>query len=697
MATEGDARAPAQLQGGDPVSVFPATYAYPPAEVTDTREIALASVDPVTGERGEIWRFRLDPQVGIQPVLTGLFPPAISIGDAGRDNQPFASTDSHDDFTAGVGVNVSTTETSRGRYWWGTVDTRRKRDVTLLPLKVDHGNPHGGDPLTPITCGVDFRAQQRVLVAVGRYLYSYNPGAGAWTTATGTPLFTMAAAPTSDPVLWGPNVYFFTGNKITRYNGSAFVEIVNDAVAGVVYNGQMWLIDAAGAVEKTSSFDLTPTTAVSTVAFTDDTPRGMTTYLNADGLVVPYIIGRRRLHAIDPATGAIYPTGPALPPHYFPISASEGGFDRNMYIAQAMSVLQWGGNLAQDIGLTQDDGVPVQANGSIVKILGTERDLFALITRLQDQTGDVTGTGGLAEGFADFEVAERPLAYSLVMERTGSGWHPIAVADADTDAATALWTSYDDDHYRLWFCWGNRVRSIRLEYGFANPSEMLTPTEREPIGYLQTPWQDFTYKEEEKVVLLVSLRARFPQGNLDQAQPATIYPYVAWDDNPREWEELRPGSGTFFGVSETGRTDILIHADPYPPFNDQPAAGRKASNLRLRFNFERGSDPLATPRLIAYTIHALKVTPALMGWAAVLDMTDEWRGRSPDQQWHGFLGLLAANEVGLLHYAYTNAEDGTPGDLWPVKITGVTGVQNTGPNSAGKLRVSFSEVTHAAR
>ena len=52
---------------------------------------------------------------------------------------------------AGVGVNVSTTETSRGRYWWGTVDTRRKRDVTLLPLKVDHGNPHG--------CPVQHRAQ----------------------------------------------------------------------------------------------------------------------------------------------------------------------------------------------------------------------------------------------------------------------------------------------------------------------------------------------------------------------------------------------------------------------------------------------------------------------------------------------------------------------------------------------------------
>ena len=683
------------------MSIFTNTYPIPAAEVLDTREITLAAVDPATGVRDEIWRFRLDPQVGIQPVLTGLFPPAISIGDAGRDNQPFASTDSHDDFTAGVGVHVSTTEASRGRYWWGTLDTRRKREMMLLPRKTNRGNPRGGATPVPITTGCGFG--NYVVVCVGTHVYAYDSTSEAWTTATGTPTVegtpatTLAANATSDPVEWDGNLYIFTGNAVKRWTGAAWSTIANDALAGTVWGGQMWTVDALGNIEKSAVADLSAPTVVSTVKFTDDDVTGMTVYMNAEGAVVPYIIGKRRLYSIDPTTNVVYPTGPKLPPHQFPLTAAEFGGDRNMYIAQGMSVLQWGGDLAQDIGLTQDDGVPPFVSGSIKKITCTERDIFILISKpAATAVVDITEAGMLADPFVDFVAATPPPSYSVVMIRSGSGWHPLVVADSDAQEATAMWVSYTPNKYRLWVSWGTTLYTVELEYGFPSPLDMV-PREYEPFGYIITPWQDFTYKEEEKLVLLVSVRARFPAENMTNADPCVIKPYIGWDDNDMQWEELRPGDGSTFGIHADGRTDILIHADRFPPFNDNPAAGRVVSNVRLMFELRRGSQIDCTPRLIAYTMHCLKVTPALMGWAAVIDMTDEWRGKSPDQQWFGFLRLLDANERGLLHYSYTDTEQGELGQMWPVKITGVTGVQNTGPLSAGKLRVSFSEVIHATR
>lgn len=667
--------------------------------VIDADEIALAVVAQGSGIRSLPVRFRI--RGGIQPILNNQFPPAISIGEQGRDTQPFASTATYADFSSGIGVYRYDPSTSRARYWWGTLDTRRKNGVSLLPKKIDRTNPHAGvDPSSRVTAGIQFAGLD--LVVWDRHVYGWNELAQTWNSqaspgapSNGQPLYSLTAPPTSDPVIWNGYCYFFTGQNVVAYNGSAFTLLSQAAIAGVPYGGQLWLLYGTGAIKKADDWNLATLTNVATGVggngkplFVDDTAVGMTTYFDGQGTPVPYIIGKRRLYSIDASTGAIYPTGPAMPPHKYPISAAEWPSDRWMYIAQAMSVVQWNGELAQDVGFINDDGVPPEINGSIVKLVTTERDIFALVTKLTQSSTQALGTAELADWNNDYEVPSSPIpAYSALFARRGAGWHPLAVADSNASAATACFVSYYETDYRVWFAWGNTVYTVDLEYGFTTPANFQTG-QFEPSGVLITPWNDYGYYEETKIALLAELRCTITPGNGD-----LIRAYIAWDYDENNWIPLTTEQGQADFIA-SGRYRLPIHASTFYPWVDAPPSGRTFDTFRLKAELVRGTADTSSPILTWFGLHCIKSVPVVRGWSFEIDMTDTYNNRTPMQQWDALAEIVAANNLGLVHFSYQDDPDATGGQarVYPVKLTGITGLTEAGPSGVGTVRVTLSEV-----
>jgi hypothetical protein len=129
------------------------TYGDRALEIVKESEIVLAAPDGAGGYT-LVCRFRLAEGTSVTPVFQGLQPPTISIGEQGRDTQPFASSIIYDDLEGGLGVLNQSQRTGNNRFWWSTVDTRRREQTTLLRRKRDLGKPPGVTTEVPAAGGV---------------------------------------------------------------------------------------------------------------------------------------------------------------------------------------------------------------------------------------------------------------------------------------------------------------------------------------------------------------------------------------------------------------------------------------------------------------------------------------------------------------------------------------------------------------
>jgi len=642
-------------------------------EVIRQGEVWLSSIDASTGGVKNSARFKVN---ALRPILNGLFPPTISLGDDGRDTQPFASTIAFDDFTSGIGILNYDPAIAMRRYWWGTLDARRRRAVALAPLVTDRQNPHVG-VLTNSKARAGIHFGTLTYVAFDAAVYAYDQTAESWTTANGSPVFVLAASPTSDPVEWNGSIYWFTGSKIARFNGVSWSEIDNNAVAGIVFGGYLWTVDASGSVRKSSASDLSSWTLItSSVLFTDDVPNGMFIYQGGQNQTIPYIIGKRRIYAIDEDAGLIYPAGPALPPYIYPISATVYGADNFVYIGHGMSVIQWNGDTAQNVGFDVDDGVPPDIRGRIVKVLGTDRDLFALSSSFQSETDDGGQYEPTDDSFA-IEASQSGPATSCLFVRRGSGWHVLSVSSPDQSEATTIFVSFYQSTYRLWFAWGSTIYSIDMPLGLSNPIEEVTGT-FQPSGYIVTPWIDFGYHESKKIGLLLEIRAKFASSS------EKITPWIAWDGSST-WLPVLNSDGSH-GITTIGRSRFMISAA-----GESPPTGRAHDSVRFKLDMQRGGDASKTPILEMLSFHVLKVVDPIMGWDMEIDMSQDYNGLTPDEQWIALMNLMSDNRYGLLHFCYSDDETGSV-QLRPVKVTGLSASVGTGPRTIGRVRLAVSEV-----
>ena len=206
-------------------------------------------------------------------------------------------------------------------------------------------------------------------------------------------------------------------------------------------------------------------------------------YFDGSGAAMPVITGRSRLYAVDVELSTATPTGPALAPHRFPLTAEVLGADNNVYMAQGLSVIQWTGDVATPVGIDQDDGLPINRRGGIVALANGTGSLFALVDGATEQptSDELVLWGGTDSGMAD--QFPQVLGLSALYSREGNSWVVRAVSDDPTLRATTLWLADLGSSWRVWFAWGTRIYTIDLEFGVVNPLD-------EPVGEFEAERHD---------------------------------------------------------------------------------------------------------------------------------------------------------------------------------------------------------------
>ena len=110
--------------------------------------------------------------------------------------------------------------------------------------------------------------------------------------------------------------------------------------------------------------------------------------------------------------------------------------------------------------------------------------------------------------------------------------------------------------------------------------------------------------------------------------------------------------------------------------------------IRIRLNLARGSDVENSPDVIAVNLEWRKKLPAQYGWSVMLDLTETYSGRSPQQQRADIVTAMESNT--LVEFTY---RDDTGNDRnFYVDIVNMSGAEFTGHNETGKVALQLAEV-----
>ena len=672
-----------------------ATPAQRSAEVVKSGEIILALPD-LEGGYALLGRFRLADGTTVSPVFQGLQPPTISIGEQGRDTQPFASSVIYDDLEGGIGVLYAGQRTGNNRYWWADCDLRRRDQAHLLRLKRDMGKPAGVTTEVPMAGGV---FNNRVWVAWNHRVRTWQDAAG-WSNgaAASDRLLAGGLAPTNNPTEWEGGWFWPLGaGGFDYYNGSAWVHVALTCVGFVAYAGSLWMVDGAGQVRSTNAgaSALAAKIAAGTLGAADFTDRvrvsdrctGMILYTTADASadVVPFVVGYRQLYQVDPASFVAQPIGPQLQPHRYPMRATVLGSDNAVYLAQGLGVTQWTGDLAQPLGMDLDDGIPPLYRGGVVALANGGLSLFALVDATRaEQPVEMTlfGSDPTMAG-----VLAGTLGYSFLASREPGGWHVRAVAAGEGTGATMLFIDAAETEFRVWFAWAGVCYAVTLEQGYLNPLQDPA-AEYEPTGQIFYSITDFSFKEMGKIGLMAELRTQqcSALGNVG------VQPYIQYDAGGA-WYPLQNPDGTS-GIFTDGRHQFLLRQNPGdfdPTHAEDPPVGRRNDYMELRLDLWRGADSRVTPVVVFAALHALKTTRPLTGWQFTLDVGRFYNGLTAWKQRALLLDLMRAGNGNLLHFAHLPSVDGPAGspDVRAVKLLRFSGLERGALAKDFQMRVNI--------
>ena len=535
------------------------------------------------------------------------------------------------------------------RVWYATTDIRYRRQTTLLKRKVDRANP------TAKACQAGIAWNSAVWAAFGDEIWRWTEGA-TWDAAREY-LLPGGAFPRDHPCVWGTMLLWPLGDRgIAVTDGVSWLTTAatgSDAVALMVMGDVLWGIGSDGWVRRwTAQPTLASLGALDTwatggeeVVRIDEPCSDIFVYFDGSGAAMPVITGRSRLYAVDVELRTATPTGPALAPHRFPLTAEVLGADNNVYMAQGLSVIQWTGDVATPVGLDQDDGLPINRRGGIVALANGTGSLFALVDGATEQpaSDELVLWGGTDSGMAD--QFPQVLGLSALYSREGNSWVVRAVSDDPTLRATTLWLADLGTSWRVWFAWGTKIYTIDLEFGVVNPLDEPVG-EFEAAGTIEWPLVDFGYKAEQKIAVMV-------QANVARCSPTETVAFELTYDQGQSWLPLLDRDGEAQITTNRVQTYWLSAtgaAGPGP--YDNPAVGRAFDTIGLRAHLRRGADITKTPAVLWATIHAIKVVPPLLGWTLTVDMSREVGTLTPWMQVLTLRRLLQANSRALLHFAY---------------------------------------------
>ncbi len=569
----------------------------------------------------------------------------------------------------GQGTYKGNPRTDTDVYWISDLETRY-RDLLCLPPLVTQmsSNPNVG---TDLAATIDFDNVQ--WFAFGNLLYTWNNTSSVWSSLQQTLVSTC-----TDLIVFKGQLYAAYGTNYDYYDGLTWTTCspAQPASFFTVWDSKLWTLGYSGSPAAWTAFSSTDGLTWTTKAAL---PRGITVsqmlvYRDSEGLTVIYALTDTGPWAYD-ATNDRWLQTEVQFPRMRTSEYSRGVVfkDGRMYLNNGgLSVLALqSGNpfVVSPIGLDLKDGVPAEHDGIITDLSTDFNFVLCLIT------GTQTGTAG--------NVAHTGMPYSWPLGGTGfannsgrselkalsNGWHTLYASGAIYGTAKCVRASSAYDTRRVYFGMDRQVFYIEVSTSIHNPRHNPARTfQQGPLEHV-TPWFDYGTSAQRKI------HGHFFIRTTGCSSTETVKVYYSTDLDDVTWTQL----GTT--ITSDGETELRV----------EDRGGTEFRFVRYKIVLERGSDNSLSPFVEYWSADFMRVLPATYAFAFDIDISENYGGRTPDQQRTQLLTLAdPASTPGFIKFAYKDDSTGLPQTFYG-KISRISGQEFTGLPARGEGRwmVSF--------
>ncbi|CCF85833.1 hypothetical protein [Nitrolancea hollandica] len=590
----------------------------------------------------------------VQRSLNSPFPAKMTIGDYTRNDQEISSTWITADAAGGIGKNAPDLPTDQDRIWFGDLETRYRKQLTLGPLVTKAGNLTG-----PADVLIDL--SERLYAAVGQSVYRWDETTGTWSTVT-----TALAGVPEQACVFDGLLYFISNAGLDWYNVNTNTwgqDVAAGGSAMVVYDGKLfrlhnnvlyWSIDPpSGTWDANGSLSLPAGYCKQLVVYPDLT-----------GEAAIHAVTRVGLYALDFDAARFYET-----PLTYPVApkAITGAavWRGDLYIPVDRELYKYNQSVHTEVGPDRDDGLPATVRGEIRQVVPGHGFYYIVMNVVQPKDPNVPIVFDVSQPRNDTFFSQVHSS-GAVLVSPGTAWHTVQVdPQVGAGMGSALVASIEGT-YRLWFSTGTGIFYVDVGTGLHNP--LQSPTFKfKQTGYLETFLFDAGWVELDKLALGIEISAK------QVTNTEVIRVFIDWDDSG-VWQRL----GT---VTRNGKTSFRIGGDD----------GRLFRMVRLRIEMERGDDPTKTPILQGLVFSFMLRPNPIWGWALTIDCSTPYKNHSPQQLREKLLNIVGSKLAGTLVYR----DDFGRQREARVVPTDLRASELTGADDRGKFLISLTEVESA--
>ena len=570
----------------------------------------------------------------------------------------------------GSGIYRGSVRTDFDRHWKSRADTRF-RYTTLPPKVTDWGRPSGASTTTS-DAHVIANLGTTFYVAFGSEVFSYDLNSSTWSAL----LRTLGATATDWATFSVSGVTYLvfaygSGYDYMNATSGVWASDTDDAKYLCVFDDKLWTLRSTGALYY--STNLTSWT-LSASFLRETTPSGLFVYRDASGVQRLYATTTNGLYILDQTNAKWLQTDVRYPPY---ATAGKNPLvfrDAKAYVATGgvsmISVEVGSTTVITPMGLDRDDGIESTETGEIVAVDADYNWIWALIDATA-ATGVDAYTSGMPLGPGGPVGSEGWTAATgtNTLRCWNGGWHCLWESGSSNYPAVSLRVDVGVDG-DLRIVWGanRRVYSIKVPYGIYNPRQNPNWEYTDQVVSHITPWWDLSSEMQEKNVAHVPV---FVSG-ASSTEKITVY-YAT--DLSESWTNLGD-------ITSDGLTILKIAS----------GAGAKARLWRFRFDLQRGSDDNAAPLMDFYAAEFMKLLPATYGYVLEIDTSDQYRGKTPDQQLEAIKRLSdPAQTTSLIEFAFQDDLSGTTRTHY-ARVTRFQAAEYSGRKERGKGTVMMSVV-----
>ncbi len=456
-------------------------------------------------------------------------------------------------------------------------------------------------------------------------------------------------------------LYVFMGDT-TNYKYMSTAEVftttnVTDATYGVQWDQKLWKQDADGnwwhaATPNSATPSWTSKTGINDIASQIE---NLLIAPDASGDPGVYCATNSWLKLYDFTNNKWIDTFLKLPNHP---NGGKGAcyWHGAIYLSYGLGVKQYipGSTVTiSEVGLTRDDGLPVEYNGEIVKLLGESSSdlMFALVDASQ-----VTGTGK-----------------SGVYAYDGSGWHCWWIDTANDAAMHDCIISSAASGYALYWDVGAYIYYIDIHRGISNPEQLAGTQKYATAGSYYSPWFDANAKSFSKLLKSIVTWAK----GITTTETIAIY----YRTN-KTYTDIASGWGsaieTLDTTGENGvNTELLASG-----------AGVEFNSFQIRLDFARGSTNTSSPDLQSIMSSYEVLTGADGNWIWTLTIPlNHSHGTSPLDKMNN---LNTAIQLGTL--VPIEFREGDTSEPYYCRLRLISAFCDTGHNYEGEYTIQAVKV-----